>query len=112
MGTKPRIKLPEAIKAGDVIEIKALIQHVMETGNRKDGQGNTIPRNIIHTLKAAFDGEEFFSATLGPSIAANPYVAFYLRVPGPGEITVAWIEDSGTTVVERARIDVQPPTGQ
>lgn len=112
MGTKPRIKLPEVVKTGDVIEVKALIQHVMETGNRKDGQGNTIPRNIIHTLKAAFEGQEFFSAALGPSIAANPYIAFHLRVPGPGEISVTWIDDSGTVVVEQARVEVQIPTGQ
>jgi sulfur-oxidizing protein SoxZ len=112
MTTKPRIKLPETIKSGEVIEVKALIQHVMETGNRKDGQGNTIPRNIIHTVKATFEGQPVFSAELGSGIAANPFLAFHMRVPGPGELEVTWIDDGGVTVVEKARIEVQPATSQ
>ena len=79
--TKPRIKLPEVAKTGDVVEIKALIQHVMETGNRRDPDGKQIPRSIIHTFRANFEGQTVFSANWGSGISANPYIAFYFKVP-------------------------------
>lgn len=112
MAVKPRIKLPETIKAGDIIEIKALIQHVMETGNRKNADGTPIARNIIHTFKARFEGQEVFAADFGSGIAANPFIAFFMKVPGPGELELTWIDDGGATVVERSRIELQPSTGQ
>lgn len=104
--SKPRVKLPEQAAAGDVIEIKALITHVMETGNRKDSEGRPIPRNIIHTFTAHFAGELVFRAELGPSISANPYLSFYLKVPGPGELRVAWLDDDGGETIERYPLDV------
>jgi sulfur-oxidizing protein SoxZ len=46
---KPRIKLDrKEVKAGDIVEVKALVSHIMETGQRKDPQGNTIPRKILN----------------------------------------------------------------
>lgn len=98
---KPRIKLPDIVKAGEIIEIRALVQHVMETGNRKDASGATIPRNIVHTFRVTFDGAPLFSADLGSGISANPYFAFYLKVPGPGELQFTWIDDRGETVTEK-----------
>jgi sulfur-oxidizing protein SoxZ len=112
MGPKPRIKLPETYRTGETIEVKALIQHVMETGNRKDADGRTIPRNIIHTFKATFEGAEVFSAELGSGIAANPFLAFHLKVPGPGDLELTWIGDDGSKVVETVRINPQAATGQ
>ncbi len=109
---KPRIKLPETIKAGEIIEVKALIQHVMETGNRKNPDGTPIPRNIIHTFKANFEGQQVFSAEFGSGIAANPFIAFFMKVPGPGELELTWIDDGGVTTVEKAKIEVQPATVQ
>ena len=110
--TKPRIKLPEVAKTGDVVEIKALIQHVMETGNRKNADGTPIPRNIIHTFKANFEGQQVFTAEFGSGIAANPFIAFFMKVPGPGELELTWIDDGGVTTVEKAKIEVQPATVQ
>lgn len=98
---KPRIKLPEAIKAGDVIEIKTLISHVMETGQRKDKDGNAVPRDIIHTFAAIFEGKPVFRASLQPGISANPFIAFHMRVIGAGELTLAWTDDAGKTVTEK-----------
>ena len=98
---KPRIKLPDAIKSGEIIEIRALVQHVMETGNRKDANGAVIPRNIVHTFKVTFHGKPFFSADLGSGISANPYIAFFLKVQEPGELEFTWIDDSGTTLQEK-----------
>jgi len=102
MTANPRIKLPDTAKPGEVIEIKTLITHVMETGNRRDKTGKPIQRNIIHTFVAKFDGREVFRAELGPGISANPYIAFYMRVPGPGAFEVAWTDDQGVTTTATA----------
>ena len=106
MATKPRIKLPDQAKAGEVIEIKTLIQHVMETGQRRDKDGKVIARSIIHTFTAAFAGAEFFRAELQPTISANPYLAFHLKVPGPGALTFTWIDDLGETTSETIKLNV------
>lgn len=106
MKKPPRIKLPDKINTGEIIEIKTLATHIMETGNRKDEAGHVIPRDIIHTFTASFEGEEVFSATLGSGIAANPYIAFYMRVPGPGTLTLTWLDDEGTTTVEKVPLNV------
>ena len=106
MQKPPRIKIPSPVKAGELIEVKTLATHVMETGNRKDPAGKTIPRDIIHTFNATFDGREVFSATLGSGVAANPYLAFFLRVPGPGTLELTWLDDAGTKTVERVALEV------
>lgn len=106
MTTKPRIRVPETAKVGDVIEVKTLISHIMETGQRKDRDGKPIPRNIINTFTATFNGKEVFKVDLQPGISANPYMAFHLRVPGPGDLELSWLDDAGTKVVEKVRINV------
>ena len=103
---KARIKLPESAKIGDVIEVKTLISHVMETGQRKDADGKVIPRSIINAFKASFAGKEVFSAELHPGISANPYIAFFMKVPGPGEFEFTWIDDAGVKVVEKQALNV------
>ncbi|MEQ1714423.1 MAG: thiosulfate oxidation carrier complex protein SoxZ [Hyphomicrobium sp.] len=104
--TKPRIKIPESAKSGELIEVRTLITHVMETGNRKDREGKTIPRDIVNTFVATYAGREVFRAELGPGISANPFIAFWLKVPGPGTFEFAWTDDSGTTVVETLPLNV------
>jgi len=102
----PRIKIPETVKPGEIVEIKTLATHIMETGNRKDAAGKKIPRDIIHTFTATFDGAPVFSAELGPGIAANPYIAFDLKVPGPGTLELTWRDDAGDTTVEKIALNV------
>ncbi len=104
--SKPRVRLPDEAQAGEIIEIKALITHVMETGNRKDSEGNRIPRDIIHTFTAHYNGAPVFKADLGSGISANPYLAFFLKVPGPGELIVAWLDDDGGETIERYTLNV------
>jgi sulfur-oxidizing protein SoxZ len=106
MSTKPRIKLPDSAKAGEVIEVKTLISHVMETGQRRDAGGQVIPRHIINTFAASFAGKEVFRAELQPGISANPYIAFFMKVPGPGEFEFAWIDDKGEKIVEKLKLNV------
>jgi sulfur-oxidizing protein SoxZ len=104
--SKPRIKFPETTKAGDIIEIKTLMSHVMETGQRRDAEGKIIPRDIINSLVVSFAGQEFFRASLQPGISANPYISFYLRVPGPGDIKFIWTDDAGKSIVEEMKLNV------
>ena len=104
--TKPRIKLPASAKVGEVIEIKTLVSHVMETGQRKDADGKAIPRNIINAFSAKFAGAEVFSAELHPGISANPYLSFFMKVPGPGEFEFTWVEDGGNTIVDKETLNV------
>ena len=106
MTTKPRIKLPESAKVGEVIEVKTLISHVMETGQRKTPDGQPIPREIINTFTAKFAGTEVFKAELHPGISANPYLLFFMKVPGPGEFEFTWIEDGGKQTVEKVKLNV------
>jgi sulfur-oxidizing protein SoxZ len=103
---KPRIKVPDSAKVGEVIEIKTLISHVMETGQRKDAEGRTVPRLIINAVSVKFAGQEVFAAELQPGISANPYLAFHMKVPGPGEFEFTWTEDGGGKAVEKVKLNV------
>src|SRR5262249_23582197 len=103
---KARIKLPEAAKGGEVIEIKTLVSHVMETGPGKDAEGKIIPRSIINSFRVTFAGTEVFSADLHPGISANPYLSFYMKVPGPGEFEFTWIDDAGAKIVEKQKLNI------
>ena len=104
--TRALINVPAKAKRGEVIAIKTLISHEMETGYRYTTTGQRVPRDIIHTFTATFEGEEVFSATLGSGIAANPYIAFFMKVPGPGTLTLTWQDDGGTTTVEKVPLSV------
>ena len=104
--TKPRIKLPESTKVGEVIEIKTLISHVMETGQRRGTDGNLVPRSIINNFTAKYAGAEVFKAELHPGISANPYLSFFMKVPGPGEFEFSWTEDGGKQITEKAKLNV------
>jgi sulfur-oxidizing protein SoxZ len=106
MITKPRIKLPDGAKVGDIIDVKTVVNHVMETGNRKDAEGKPIARNIIASFVAKFDGVQVFRAEFGPGISANPFVSFPMRVTSPGRIEVTWSDDQGQSLTETAMLSV------
>lgn len=93
---KPRVKAPSKADAGEVIEIKTLISHPMESGQRKDKSGNPIPRQIINKFVATFNGQEVISIALEPSVSANPYIQFEMTVPESGELHFAWTDDDGS----------------
>ena len=93
---KPRVRLPAEAMAGEIIEIKTLIAHWMENGQRKDATGNIVPRKIINKFIARFNSKEFLSVDWYPAISANPYQAFYFRVPGSGTFEFVWKDDDGS----------------
>lgn len=101
-----RIRVPAAARRGEVIEIRLLIGHPMETGYRVNERGQTIARNTIRTLTCTYDGEEVFRAELSPGIAANPYLQFTTVAEGSGTLEFVWVDDAGVREVERVAIRV------
>jgi sulfur-oxidizing protein SoxZ len=104
---RPLIKVSPNPKRGEVIEIKTLISHEMETGFRHTNTGTAIPRDIITTFVATYNGEEIFSAQLFPAIAANPYITFYTIAKESGTLEFRWTGDNGYTASEQVKIAVE-----
>lgn len=103
---KPRVKVPKTAAIGDIITIKTLISHKMESGQRKDGDGNVIPRQIINTFKCEFNGNPVFSCDLDPAISSNPYFEFKARVDEAGTFKFTWIDDDGTVTESEKSIEL------
>jgi sulfur-oxidizing protein SoxZ len=101
------INLPSRAKRGEVIEIKTLIAHPMETGYRLDSTGAAIPRDIINRFVCTYNGEEVFGAELFPAIAANPFIAFSTVATESGELTFSWTDDHGQSWIEVRQITVE-----
>lgn len=101
-----RIRLPATARAGERIEVRTLVSHVMETGYRIDTSGERVPRNIIERFRCSYDGRVIIDAELGPAIAANPYLSFAFVADRSGEILLEWFEDTGATHVERRELRV------
>jgi sulfur-oxidizing protein SoxZ len=101
------INLPSQASRGEIIEIKTLIAHPMETGYRLDNTGVAIPRDIIKLFVCSYNGEEIFRADLFPAIAANPFVTFFTTATESGEIAFSWTDDHGRTQTEIRHITVE-----
>ena len=101
-----RISAPETAEAGEIVDLKAMIQHPMETGYRRDAQGQVIPRDIITAFKCTYDGTTVFEATFHPGIAANPFLSFCLRAIRSGPIEFSWTDQHGQTWSETRQLTV------
>jgi sulfur-oxidizing protein SoxZ len=101
------INVPARAKRGEVVEIKTLISHVMETGYRRTQLGAPIPRDIIRRFVCAYNGTEVFRAELHPAIAANPFITFSTVATETGTLTFHWTGDNGFSVKETAEIRVE-----
>jgi sulfur-oxidizing protein SoxZ len=101
-----RIDAPTSAKRGEIIEIKTLVAHQMETGFRRTHLGAPIPRDIITLFVCNYNGVEVFRAELHPSIAANPYIQFTTVATESGTLEFRWVGDNGFTATETARINV------
>jgi sulfur-oxidizing protein SoxZ len=105
---KPRVKLPKKAAKGEVIQIKTLISHTMESGQRKDRKtGEKIPRKIINKFGCTFEGKEVFSADWHPAISANPYLSFYTVATESGTFEFAWTDDDGSVYSTTAKLTVE-----
>src|SRR5215471_18481405 len=106
MPERPRIKLPKEAKKGEVIEIKTLLAHPMESGLRKNEAGALVPRKIINRFTCEFNGALAFACDLEPAIAANPYFQFTVRLQESGTFRFTWIDDDGTATTADKTITV------
>jgi sulfur-oxidizing protein SoxZ len=103
---KPRVKAPSSASAGEVVTIKTLISHQMESGQRKDSDGNVIPRSIINRFVATFNGETVIDVAMEPAISTNPYFEFQATVPETGDFVFTWYDDDGSVYEETASVTV------
>ena len=101
-----RIELPPVTRRGEVVEVRILIQHAMETGFRREADGTRVPRNAIHSFVCRYNGAEVFRATLSAGIAANPLLRFYLRAGDSGDLDFWWLDDEDRESTARARLVV------
>jgi sulfur-oxidizing protein SoxZ len=101
------INVPERAKRGEVIEVKALVSHPMETGYRRTQLGALVPRDIIRRFVCSYNGTEVFRAELHPAIAANPFIAFPTVATESGTLTFQWTGDNGFSMTDSARITVE-----
>ena len=104
--TAALINVPKTARNGDIIEIKTLVSHTMETGYRHTATGDVIPRDIITSFTCRFEGEEIFRADFFPATAANPFISFFTIASKSGKFDFEWIGDNGFSETASARITV------
>jgi sulfur-oxidizing protein SoxZ len=102
-----RIQLPESAKRGEIVDVRILIQHAMETGYRFDDRGTPIPRNVINSIVCSFNGNEILRAETSSGISANPYFQFSMVAEASGELVLTWIDDEGVRGTERQSLIVR-----
>jgi sulfur-oxidizing protein SoxZ len=103
---KPRLRVPAKAKKGEVIEVKTLITHPMETGQRKDADGKLVPRLIVNALAVTYNDKPVLAVTMEPAIAANPYLAFFVKVEESGTLKFKWTDDSKQSWTAESKIEV------
>ncbi|HEY6256419.1 MAG TPA: thiosulfate oxidation carrier complex protein SoxZ [Xanthobacteraceae bacterium] len=107
MTARALINVPPKARRGEIVEIKTLIAHPMETGYRVGLGGELIPRDIITTFTCTYNGEEIFRADFARAIAANPFLSFFTTATATGTIAFQWSGDNGFSATEQAPITVE-----
>jgi sulfur-oxidizing protein SoxZ len=103
---KPRLRVPATAKKGELVEIKTLITHPMESGQRKDSDGKLVARMIVNALKVTYNDKQVVNVALEPAVAANPYMAFFLRVEESGTLKFTWTDDLKNSWTAESKIEV------
>jgi sulfur-oxidizing protein SoxZ len=104
--TTALLYVPKTAKRGEIITLKAVASHPMETGYRRDITGKIIPRDILKQLTCDYDGLEIFRADFFPAIAANPFISFTTIATQSGTITFRWVDDAGEAFTEKTVLTV------
>ncbi|MBJ6371421.1 thiosulfate oxidation carrier complex protein SoxZ [Sedimentitalea arenosa] len=105
-GVKPRVKVPSSAAAGEAVTIKTLISHKMESGQRKDSDGNVIPRSIINRFTCDFNGQNVVDIKMEPAISTNPYFQFEATVPEAGDFAFKWYDDDGSVYEDNKSVTI------
>jgi sulfur-oxidizing protein SoxZ len=103
---KPRLRVPANAKKGEVVEVKTLITHPMENGQRKDADGKLIPRLLVNSLAVTYNDKPVMNVRLEPAIAANPYLAFFVKVEESGTLKFTWTDDNKQSWTAESKIEV------
>lgn len=98
LSNRPRLKLPSSAKAGEIIEIRTLLDHPMETGLRRTPDGQPIARDMLTRFQADANGANFFQVDFRNATSANPYLVFCARVTVPTEFRFTWTHEDGRSV--------------
>lgn len=99
MSTPPRIWLSnKSPKKGEIVTVRTIVQHVMETGFRKDDAGKVFPQKIINSFDCTLNGKPVIAWTLGTGVSANPYLEFRFKAEEAGELKMVWTEDDKSTI--------------
>ena len=95
-----------AAMAGDKVEVKVLMSHEMESGQRKDAKGQTIPAWFIQNVTATHNGRTVLAAEWGPAVAKNPFLEFNFKGRQKGDkISVNWVDNKGDARTDEATIN-------
>jgi sulfur-oxidizing protein SoxZ len=100
------INVPKQVRKGEPFDVKLLISHPMESGQRRDAMGEAIPRDIINSFVCTLNGEEVLRADLFPAIAANPFLSFSAVADASGTLVMQFTDDLGTVQTETADVTV------
>ncbi|WP_428246331.1 thiosulfate oxidation carrier complex protein SoxZ [Ferrovibrio sp.] len=103
---KPRVRVPQTARKDEVVEIKTLLTHAMESGQRRDASGQLVPRKIINSFVCRYNGRTVFEAKFEPAIAANPALNFFVRCTESGKLDFAWTDDDGSLYTTTQAITV------
>jgi len=101
------INVPAKAGRGDVIEIKTLMSHIMESGFRRTAAGEIVLRDIITSFTCRYNGTEIFRADLFPAISANPFISFFTVAKESGKLEFEWVGDNGFASTASASITVE-----
>ena len=94
-----------ANQVGDSTEVKVLMNHEMETGQRKDAQGKTVPAWFIQNVSATWNGKTVLAAQWGPAVSKNPFLAFKFKGGAKGEkVQITWTDSKGDKRTDEATI--------
>ena len=94
---KPRVKVPKTVTAGEFFTVKTLINHKMESGQRRDKKtGEKIPRKIINLFEATFNGSPVITINIETAVSTNPFFEFSMKITEPGELAFQWTDDDGS----------------
>jgi sulfur-oxidizing protein SoxZ len=100
------IHMPGSARRGEIITIRTLVGHAMETGYRVDAQGQLVPRDIVRRFTCRYNGELVFAAELFAAVAANPFIEFNTVALSSGTLTFEWEGDKGFVQRENMALQV------
>ena len=104
---KPKIRIKKSLNKGELFEVKTLVNHDMETGQRVDKEtGKKIPRQIINKVEVIYNGEQVLDADWLPAVSANPFTSFFVIAKESGTMDFTWTDDNGAKYKKSVKVNV------